>query len=216
MAASPSAWTIEAAMALAAEEPAATTLAARRRIEDQLAPPPAQGPQRKEWEAALDERLRRLAVKIAPGMSVAQGSEWRTVMVEALSDLPAMVSLTAAKRAIHRPMQFLNEIEGVVRGIAADMIERRSLALKRLDALRAEIERAREPALPPPVQEPWTEARIAEANAVFRQLGITTRYRLRDGECEAYQATGAEGEIERRAAGTHQIGDLLDTIGEAA
>ncbi|MBP8233110.1 MAG: hypothetical protein KAY22_12455 [Rhizorhabdus sp.] len=200
MAANRSAWTIEAAIALAGDEPAATILEAEQTIRAHLAPAPVEDVARKEWEAALDERLRRLAVKIAPGMSVAQGQQWRLVMVESLSDLPAVIVLTAAKRAIHRPMQYLNEVEGIVREIAGDMVATRKLALMRLAALREAIERASEPSLPPPAEEPWTEAMVDEANDRFRRLGISTRFRLVDGAVESYRADPDEREAERRRA----------------
>lgn len=203
MAASQHSWTIDGALALATVEPGAIPTA-RQRVEQQLEAVPADGERRAQWESALDERLRRLAVKIAPGMSVAQADAWRKVMTEALGDLPAMVALTAAKRAIHRPMQFLNEIEGVVREIAADMITRRKLALLRLDALRDEIERASQPKLPDPAREPWTEERVGDANAIFARLGIKTRYRLVDGEVEPFEVVVAAMETSEGGEGNEQ------------
>lgn len=194
------------ALALADGAPAAGILSARQRIEQQLAPVPvvnaaAKGDDlRTQWEAALDERLRRLAVKIAPAMSVQQGDAWRVVMVEALADLPAMMALTAAKKAIHLPLRFLNEVEAAVRDIAAGMIERRRLGLKRLDAMEAALARASEPQLPDPAAEPWTLVRVHEANAVFEQSGLSMRYRLVGDQVESFDVRTDPHEAARRAA----------------
>jgi hypothetical protein len=93
-------WTIEAARAAVAAEPGDAIADALAYIGRAFDPIPRDGEQRAAWKAALDDRLCRIAVKIAPlGASVEQGKEWRDVMVDALSDLPAMVALTAAKRA---------------------------------------------------------------------------------------------------------------------
>lgn len=179
--------------------PAAAILMARQRIEAQLAPVPTDAA-REEWSAAFDDRIRRLGLKAAPGMSVAQGDAWREVMVEALSDLPAMIALTAAKKAIHARFQFLNEVEGAVRDIAAGMIERRRLGLMRLDAMEAAIARAGEPKLPDPAHEPWTVARVHEANALFESSGLAMRYRLNGDQVESYSVRSDPHARAREAA----------------
>lgn len=143
-------------------------------IRDELATLPADKDIRASWEKAMDERLRRLAIKIAPGMSVAQGAEWRKVMVEALSDLPAMVGLTAAKRAVHTPMTFMNEVEPAIRAIAKDLIDRRRLALMRLDRLREAMARAAQPKIPDRIAEPLTPAEIRAMSPEMRRIGLKT------------------------------------------
>lgn len=168
LAKSPSAWTTEGARAVRAAATETDIAGALLRLADELAPVPMDTAARREWGNALDERLRRLAVKIAPGMSAAQGREWREVMVDALSDLPALVALTAAKRAIHRPMQFMNEIEPVVREIAADLERQRREAIARLERMRGEIERAAHPA--PALPAPFEPIDAAELAAIRERL----------------------------------------------
>ncbi len=122
----------------------------------------------------MDERLRRLAVKIAPGMSVEQGKPWRDVMVDALSDLPGMVALTAAKRAIHRPMKFLNEVEAIVREIAQTVMLERKVARMRLDELLAEMKPANRPALPPQAEgAPFSADEIRKMSPAMRTFGVS-------------------------------------------
>lgn len=152
LARSPSRWTIDGALEVAGPAPFETISEALVKLEADLAPVPADQGERKSWTAAMDERLRRLALKIQPGMSPEQSGPWRDVMVEALSDLPALVALTAAKRALHRPMKFLNEVETVVREIAEDVESERRSAIARLEYFRSQIARAAvaQPALPPP------------------------------------------------------------------
>lgn len=104
---------------------------------------------RPNWESALSSRLDPIAAKIAPTMSVAQGEAWRSAMLDSLSDLPAMVALTAAKRALHQPMQFISEVEGSIRTSAASIIADRQDAIRRIQWLIADLEMAARPKLPP-------------------------------------------------------------------
>ncbi len=127
--------------------------AAIGKVEYDLRPVPA-GPARAEWDKAIDERLRRLAVKVLPTARRADTAEWRKAMWEALSDLPAMISLTAARRAIHRAFRFVGEIEPAIREIAAELSDERKLVLAALRRHRAEIDRALCPAQALPSAEP--------------------------------------------------------------
>ena len=207
LARNPSHWRVEGALEAAGGRDPATIGQALSKIETALAPVPVDPVMRGEWKSAMDERLRQLAIKVSPGMSVAQADPWRDVMAEALSDLPALVALTAAKRALHRPMKFMNEIEGVVREIAAEIEGERREAKWRLERLRADMERIASPpvALPAPEAVPMTAADIDEANALFQRLGIRTRYRL-DGtsyevEPPAQDERGNEiSDVEAKAA----------------
>jgi len=124
--------------------------AAIAKVEHDLRPVPT-GPARKEWETALDERLRRLAVKALPTARPGETIEWRKAMWEALSDLPAMISLTATKRAIHRAYRFIGDIEPAIREIAVELLAERNTLMLALRRHRTEIERALNPpaALPP-------------------------------------------------------------------
>jgi hypothetical protein len=152
LARNPSRWTIEAANELIASGGPNALPSAIAKFEADLTPVPSD-------PNAMDDRLRRLAVKVAPSMSPEQGKEWRAVMVDALSDLPAMVALTAAKRGLHRPMTFMNEIEAVVREIAAEVARERHDALWRLRRLEAEIAAAAQPKLAAP--EGWEGGQVA-------------------------------------------------------
>ncbi len=120
----------------------------------------------------MDERLRRLAVKVSPGMSPAQGEEWRKVMVDALADLPAMVALTAGKRALHVPMQFMNEIEPAIRAAAAQVIAERNLAIERLRLLAVQMRQAGLPRLEDRRSDPLTAAEIAAMTPAMREMGL--------------------------------------------
>jgi hypothetical protein len=169
------------------------------KLEADLSPVPADPKLRASWNNALDERLRRLAVKVSPGMSVEQSSAWRDVMVDALADLPALVALTAAKRALHRPMTFMNEIETVVREIAAEVEKERRQALWRLRKLKAEIDAAAQPKLAAP--EGWEGGQCAPLSAdelrrmpkFVLQFGITAGH-LSPEELEAAGVIAA-GEV---------------------
>lgn len=163
LARNPSRWTTDGAMVVAGDRPLDTIAEALARLASDLSPVPTDEAARASWNSAMDERLRRLAVKVQPGMSPDQSQPWRDVMVDALSDLPALVALTAAKRALHRPMKFMNEIEGVVREIAEEVEAGRRAAIARLKHLADEIARAanRQPALvAPDVDEPISAEEI--------------------------------------------------------
>lgn len=166
-------WTTLEARQLVGDDATSAITAAKASIAQDLAPVPRDAEALTGWKRAMDERLRRLAVKISPGMSVEQGKPWRDVMVDALSDLPAMVALTAAKRAIHRPMKFLNEVEAIVREIAQTVMLERKVARMRLDELLAEMKRANRPALPPQADgAPFSPDEIRKMSAAMRAFGV--------------------------------------------
>lgn len=153
---------------------------AKARIRMQLAPVPTEKELRANWVSAMDERLRRIAGKISPGMSPAQADRWCDLMASALADLPAMVALTAAKRAFHEPMQFMNEVEAKIREVAKQVVRERRLALDRLDTLREEMARARQPRLEAPADDftGWTPERLRAlprfaAGSLLRSKAIT-------------------------------------------
>lgn len=149
--------------------------AAIAKLEHDLRPVPAAGADRAEWAAAIDERLRRLAVKVLPTAKSADTIEWRKTMAEALADLPAMVALTAAKRAIHRPFRFMGDIEPAVREIALEVQAERDERLAAFRRHRAEIESALNPptALPAPgYDEPISAQGIRAMKPEWRQLGV--------------------------------------------
>ena len=149
--------------------------AAIGKIEHELRPVPVDKSGDDAWRAAIDERLRRLAVKVLPTARAADTQEWRSAMVDALSDLPAMVSLTAAKRAIHRPFRFIGDIETEVRQIADGLMLERAGRLAALRRHRDEIARAMAAtgALPaPPAEREITAIEIRALTPALRSLGI--------------------------------------------
>jgi len=173
LALNPRRWTTVAARSLAGADAEDAIAAAAVKLDGDLAPVPSDPALRADWRAAMDERLRRLAVKIAPGMSPEQAQPWRDVMVDALADLPAMVALTAAKRAIHRPMRFLNEVEQVVREIAATVILERRAAKARLELFARSLRQAGAAALPPQAEDaPLSPHEIRALPKYLRDMGL--------------------------------------------
>lgn len=167
-----------------------------------MRPVPRDHDGRSAWNAAIDERLRRLAVKVLPTANDAATVEWRSAMVEALADLPAMVALTAAKRAIHRPFRFIGDIEAALREIADEIMDERRRRLATFERHRAAIDRALNPplALPePPTPPPPTADDVARLNAWMRSKGLRTRF-TEDGDTYQAAATDHEEAIEAAAA----------------
>ncbi|UIJ43711.1 hypothetical protein LZK98_11480 [Sphingomonas cannabina] len=122
----------------------------------------------------LGDELALLATKIAPTMSEGQADAWVKVMVAALSDLPGRVAIEAARQALHRPMEFISQVEGVVREQAVLVAARHHTALSRLRSLQAAI--ANPPiALPDPSQVPerrYSPAAIRRLSKEFRAIGV--------------------------------------------
>lgn len=145
--------------------------------EDSLTPladaePSFDGPASK----GLRDWLKPIGMKIAPTMAPEVCSTWLTAVVMALSDFPAKVATQAARNAIRVPMQFLNEVDGHVRTEAEKLMGRHRTALSRLHRMRAEIERAAQPAQPqiaaPLEDEPMTDAEIRALSPQFRRIGL--------------------------------------------
>lgn len=222
---------------LAGEEPAAALLAARETIMAAFVAVPRDAEARAGWEAALGELLKDLGGKIAPGMPAEAADRWCGVMIKALSDLPAMIALTAAKRAIHQPMQFLNEVETAIRNIAAVVVRERKNALGRLEALERELRAASQSALPAPAVEPMTQEEIDALPVSMRRAGLRfgalteEQAKLPPGDpagvqravtAADYEALGLSAEEAAQALSdrekllkrgqTPPIGDLLDGI----
>lgn len=125
------------------------------------------------FSAGLRDDLTLICTKIAPTMSSEQSDAWIAVMVRALSDLPGRVAREAAQGALHRPMQFISEVETQIRLVAESVIARHRFALRNMRALHAEIERAKQPKLegatePPPL----TADDIRRMSASLRAVGI--------------------------------------------
>lgn len=97
------------------------------------------------FSAGLRDDLTLIVTKIAPTMSQEQSDAWISVMVRALSDLPGRVAREAVQGALHRPMQFISEVETVVRDVAASVTAKHRMAMRNLRRLHAEIEDAKRP-----------------------------------------------------------------------
>lgn len=139
---------------------------------------PDAGPHRTAWESALHERLRRLAVKVSPTATENQTKPWQDSMAEAFSDLPAMIALTAAKRAIHTPFRFIGEVEVEVRRIAVELTRRRHDRLRALRRMQADIERAVRtvPTLRQHDPAPATPEEVSRINGFLRSIGVRTQF----------------------------------------
>lgn len=175
---------------------------------------PALNPQVEgSFAAELRKWLKPIGMANWPEVNWDRG-EWLSATMLALSDLPPKVAISAARQAIHRDFRFPNEVKPAIREIATGIIERQRLALHRLKLMRAEIERAANPPVPQIEEQPkvWTEEEVAHSNAMFRRLGISTRWRyIGNGEIE--NATADEmGDID---TGQDQADMGGDTIGKA-
>lgn len=126
---------------------------------------------------ALANHLRPIGAKIDPKISAEQATVWRRAMMLALSDLPPKVAISATRQAIHKPMQFLNEVEATIRTIAAEIENRHRLALHRLRMMRAEIERAVNP------EQKQITDRAADPITIEEVAGWTKDYRRIGVEC---------------------------------
>uniref|UniRef100_UPI0035CB7A36 hypothetical protein n=1 Tax=uncultured Sphingomonas sp. TaxID=158754 RepID=UPI0035CB7A36 len=156
----PRTWTKTEALKLAGDDPLATLAAAKASIVAGITDLPHAG-NREQWAAAMASRLDPLAAKIAPTMSVQQGQAWRNAMIDALSNLPGMVSITAAKRALHQPMQFISEVEGAIRAAAELIILERKDAIARIQWLITDLETCQRPQIAAPSEEPPTPDELA-------------------------------------------------------
>jgi hypothetical protein len=168
----PQAWTIERAIALAGDMPAAAIVDAEETLRAAFRPVPRDGDERTSWELAMGERLKHFGSKIAPLMPDDAGNRWRKEVTRALSDLAPMISLTAAKRAQHRPMQFLNQVETAIREEAAIVLRMTRLALDRLVDLKRALRRAGQPALPPPPAAVMSQEEIDRLPVSLRRMGV--------------------------------------------
>lgn len=126
-----------------------------------------------EATAKVRTSLKFIGMKIDPRMDGEQAMTWLTGMAMALSDFPWWVITAAVPAAIRVPMQFLNQVDGVVREKAEEVMSRHRVALIRLRALQREIENAAKPKLTAP--EGWNGAERPMPKAEeLRRLGCTT------------------------------------------
>lgn len=98
----------------------------------------------------LADALRPIGMKLNPTMSPEQVGGWLAAMIASLSDLPARVVIRGANDALHVPIRFFPEVEGVIRDKAQPHAQRYRVAIMRLERLMREIAEAAKPKLPPP------------------------------------------------------------------
>lgn len=149
---------------------------------------------------AIEDNLRPIGAKVAPTISDAQAEAWRKAMMLALSDLPARIALYATGKAVHRPYNFLNEIEFAVREIAAEASARQRVALARLQKWLREIDRAMipQPQLAAPEEESGTQTEVDELNTTMRSCGLATRWVLVEGRVVMAEPPSEERRAENK------------------
>lgn len=113
----------------------------------------------------LADALRPIGMKINPKMSPEQVGGWLAAMIASLSDLPPRVAIRGAQDALHVPIRFFPEVEGVIRERAAPHAQRYQLAINRLRRLARDIADAAKPKLPPAEVKP---VGMAEYRAMAR------------------------------------------------
>jgi hypothetical protein len=89
--------------------------------------------------------LKTIGAKTWPRMPQSAKADWINGMMLGMSDLPLRVLVSAAREAVHRTYSFENQVEVVIREIAAKQIDRNARALRRLKQRMVEIERAANP-----------------------------------------------------------------------
>lgn len=130
---------------------------------------PKPGPKARRLMKALAE----IGVKIAPTMPQDRAEVWCAVMVKALSDLPFAFSIRGAEDALKKPMQFMNEVEGIVREQAEIARQRHLNAIHRLRRFQREIDNADKPKLTAPEVPPLTQEGINAMPLELRKIGLT-------------------------------------------
>lgn len=121
----------------------------------------------------LVKALAMVGAKISPTMAQEQMQAWIAAMTRALSDLPFAFAQKGAEDAIHSPVRFLNEVEGVVREKAEAARVRHANAQRRLRLLRRQMESESEPKLPPPELPPITQEGINAMPEPLRKMGLS-------------------------------------------
>lgn len=172
LALNPQAWTTDGALALAGDAPKAALQAAIAELTRPLDPVPSDTELRAEWREALGIRLDKIGAKIMPTMTPSQCTAWRDAMIDALSDLPAMLALTAAKRALRTPINFLSQVDGEIRRLAQVIQNERTVGAYRISALleACDATTAAADAVEEPVE--FTDAEILRMSPEMRSLGL--------------------------------------------
>lgn len=95
-----------------------------------------------EMSTKINQSLAMIGMKVRPEMPADQCRGWVNAVMVALSDLPPAILVRSAADAMHTCFEFLTNVEAKVREIAEARVETNRHALRRLHAMRAEIDRA--------------------------------------------------------------------------
>lgn len=93
--------------------------------------------------ALIVDRLKMIGAKMRPDWSADIARTWCMSLLAALSDLPSHILTKAAQEALHIPFKYPTDVEETVRKIGNEKLEAQRRAIRRLDAMQAELIRAR-------------------------------------------------------------------------
>lgn len=129
----------------------------------------------------LVAELRIIGAKIAPGMGEEQIKAWLAAMSVALSDLPLRVLIRACHDAIHEPMKFLNEVEGIVREKAKEAQARYDLARLNLRRFKQSMAAVTQPKLAAPPKM-LTDDELQQIDEPLRRIGLGAGWLKEDAD----------------------------------
>lgn len=123
----------------------------------------------------LRELLKPIGAKISPTMSQEQAAAWMSGLLTALSDVPYDLLDSGIRAAVHVPMRFLSEVEGVIRDVIEPEFRSRRIVCQRLRQLASiRDEQTYEAA---PAQSEISPENYEEWNELMKTVGAKTRYR---------------------------------------
>jgi hypothetical protein len=118
--------------------------ATREALANALVPLATQEPKLDGPETRLIvDRLKMIGAKMRPDWPADIARTWCMALLAALSDLPSHILTKAAQEALHVPFKFPTDVEEKVREIGNAKLEAQRRAIRRLDAMQAELIRAR-------------------------------------------------------------------------
>lgn len=89
------------------------------------------------------DRLKMIGAKMRPDWPEDIARTWCMALIAALSDLPSHILTKAAQEALHHVFKYPTDVEAKVREIGDEKLEAQRRAIRRIDAMQAEIIRAR-------------------------------------------------------------------------
>lgn len=188
------AFTVEAGRAMVQRD-GSSVIAALAAYQASLAPMKGLDSEAQKIAAAsLEDALRPIGAKMAPHLSGEQCKTWRVAMVAALSDLAPRTAVRAAREALHVPMQFMSEVDGVIRAKALEIEARHRRAIMRLQKLQDEIASASIPKLSDHSDRSLTADELRRLPAAALRMGVAA------GHITADELQAAGIDIEERAA----------------